>query len=64
MNKRTTVPSDNDYRTREDLHVLRHHAEIKADPKRHAAAVALAKHEREMLAKIQKPRVVKKAGGK
>ena len=64
--KRTVIglgQGNNDYRTREDLHVLKSHAEIKSDPKRHAAAVALAKHEAMMLRKIPGPRAVR-GGGK
>lgn len=46
--------SDEHYRARQDMHTLKEHAEIKSDPKRHAAAVAAAKVEQACLAKIDK----------
>jgi len=46
--------SDEHYRARQDMHTLKEHAEIKNDPKRHAAAVAAAKAEQACLSKIDK----------
>jgi len=45
---------DAKYRVQRDMNTLKEHAEIKGDPKRHAAAVACAKEEQMMLGKIDK----------
>lgn len=57
QSKMTPVLGMNDdahYRARQDMNTLKEHAEIKGDPKRHAAAVAAAKAEQACLAKIDK----------
>jgi hypothetical protein len=51
--------TDANYRAREDMHTLKQHAEIKADPARHKAAAEMAKAERALLSKIQAPRTTK-----
>jgi len=53
--------SNKQYQAQDDLRVLRHHAEIIADPKRHAAAKTVAKQNINMLQKISAPKAPVKA---
>lgn len=54
------IIAEYDHQAHDDLHTLKRHAEIKGDPKRHGAALALANKEAEALKKIrmQKPKPV------
>lgn len=45
-----------DYQAHDDLHHLKRAEEIKSDPKRHRAAVALAAKEKDALGKIARRR--------
>ncbi len=55
--KRGKAFSEPDWETESDMNTLKRHAEIVADPTRHARAHALAQKQVEALRHISKPRV-------